>query len=210
MKVAIVGGTGAMGSGLGRLLALKNEVRIGSRDPERAKRAAARIPGASWGSYQGAAEWCEACVVAVPFGAVGDLAVLAGPLAGKLVLSVVNPLKVEEGVLQYALAKGSAAEAIAEALPESVVATAFNNVPQGMLGDPERPELDVLIAAADKEGFARAARLVSSVPRMRPVYVGPLSQAQSVERVTVLEINAARLSGSKPFAVRLVGRDERP
>lgn len=204
MKVAIIGGTGRVGQALAPHLSKSNEVKIGSRDREKAGASAARIPGTSGGTYEEVSSWCDAAVLAVPFSAVGSLGTLAKPLAGKLVVSVVNPLKRDGDVLQYAMADGSAAQTVASLLPDSRVATAFNNVPVTAFGTPPGEEVDILVAADSLETFKEVAGLIQVVPRMRAVYVGPLTQAQSVERLTVLVLNAAKLSGGPRLSVKFV------
>jgi NADPH-dependent F420 reductase len=203
MKVAILGGTGLMGSGLAVQLSKRNEVRIGSRSIEKARAVAAKIAGVEGESNESAARWCEAAVVAVPFDAIGSLRGLANALSGKLVISVINPIRREGGLLRYASEGPSAAELVAAALPRSSVATAFNNVPVAFFRKPYGQELDILVATDSKETYEKTATLVRSVPRLRPFYVGPLAQAGSVERLTVIILNAAILSGGSGFGVKL-------
>ncbi len=204
MKIGIIGGTGGMGIALATALSKQNEVRIGSRDAERARAAAAKTTGVKGDENGAVAKWCEAAVLAVPFDAVEALKPLAGPLAGKPVISIINPLRVEGEVLQYGLERGSAAEKVASVLGKSRVATAFNNMPSAFFTKPSEQEVDVLVAADSKETFDDAASLVKSIPRLRPLYVGPLTQAQSVERITVVVLNAAKLNGGRRFSVKFV------
>jgi len=206
MKVAILGGTGAMGSALAMQLSKKHSVEIGSRDPAKAKTAAARIEGALGDTNEAAARWCDAALAAVPFSAVGSLRGLADGLTGKLVVSLVNPLKMEGSVLQYASVEKSAAETIAQALPGSSVSTAFNNVPASLIRRPPQIGLHILVAADSREAYVRTAELVRSVPGMLPLYAGPLSQAESIERLTVLVLNAARLNGGSGYAPYFVSK----
>lgn len=71
MKVGIIGGTGRMGMCIARHLAKQNEVIIGSRDPSKAKAAAAAIRGAAWGEYRGAASRADSALFAIPYAAIG-------------------------------------------------------------------------------------------------------------------------------------------
>ncbi|MBI3859018.1 MAG: NAD(P)-binding domain-containing protein [Thaumarchaeota archaeon] len=204
MKVGILGGTGAMGAGLATHLVRRNKVMLGSRSTDKARSAAAKIEGVSAGSYEEAARWCDVAIVAVPYSSIGALQALAGPLSGKLVISIVNPLRLEGGVLQYSLEEGSAAERLASLLPKSRIAAAFNNVPVAFFRKAPSEEVDVLVAADTRETFQEVAGLVKNFAMMRPVYVGPLTQAQSVERLTVMVLNAAKLSGGPKYSVRFV------
>jgi len=206
MKVAVLGGTGAMGGAVAKQLSKNNVVVIGSRDPARAEEAAKSIKGATGADYATATRDAEAAVFAIPYSAIGEAAVLADELKSKLVISMFNPLKLEGGLLHYPLEKGSAAEELAALLPDSRVATAFNNVPARIFEEEEPVPMDILVAAETRETFDEAASLVRSVPNLRPLYVGPLSQAQMVERVTALVLNLAKLNKTGALAPRFVSR----
>ena len=195
-----------MGMGLAAQLSRANEVRIGSRDAGKASIAAARIAGVKGGTNANVARWCDAAIVAVPFSGIGALKELDGALAGKLVVSIVNPLRTEGPVLQYASDGPSAAELVARALPRSAVSTAFNNIAAAFIRRPPEEGLSVLIAAGTRETYERTAGLVRSIPRMEPLYAGPLSQAQSVERLTVVVLNAAALNGVSRFSPKFVSK----
>lgn len=204
MKVAVLGGTGKMGGAIAKALAKKHQIIVGSRDPARAREAAKGIPGASGAGYEEAARECEVAVFAIPFSAIGQAASLAGPLSGKLVLSMVNPMVREGDALAYPLEKGSAAEMLAGLLPRSQVATAFNNVSERIIGSGDRQQADILVAAASKETYDQTAALVSDIPGLRPLYVGPLSQARLVEELTVMELNMGKWNRMKRPSPRFV------
>ncbi len=206
MKVAVLGGTGKMGRALASRLAESNSVIIGSRDPARAREAAKGIPGASGADYAEASRTADVVVVAVPDSAVATIAPLAKHLSGKLVVSVVNPLRSEGGILYFGRKAGSAAEELAELLPESRVSTAFNNIPAGFLLKDEVVPIDVLVAADSKETYEETAKLVREIKNLRPLYAGPLSQAAIVETITALVLNLASLNGTGSLATRFVSR----
>ncbi len=193
-----------MGAGLAAHLSRTHKVRIGSRSRVKAMAAASSIPGVEGDEDSAVASWCDAAIVSVPFSAIGSLSAFAEQLSGKLVMSIINPMKREGDLLQYASDSGSAAGAVASALPGSRVATAFNNVPVAFFKKPSDQEVDVLVAADSRSTFEEAADIINSLPRMRPLYVGTLSQAESVERLTVMVLNAAKLNGGSRFSVRFV------
>ncbi|MGP8125809.1 MAG: NADPH-dependent F420 reductase [Nitrososphaerales archaeon] len=208
MKIAIIGGTGSMGRGLGDQLAKIHEVIIGSRDPAKAKAAAAAIGRARGAGNSTAARECDAAIIAVPYSAIDSLSSLADELSGKLVISIINPMKSENGILLYGLERGSAAEALAARLPRSRVATAFNNITAGFFKKPEVSRLDVVVAADSKKTFYETASIVKSIPNLRPLYAGPLSEAQTVERITPLMLNLARMNKTGSLATRFVSQRE--
>lgn len=195
-----------MGNALAKHLSKDYQVIIGSRDPSRAAAAARGIRGASGADYRGAAREADVVIISVPYEAIGRAADSAGEAASKLVISVINPMKMEEGLLKYGLKEGSAAEELARMLPHSRVATAFNNVPSGFLKDEPVPPVDILVAADSKETYEETAKIVSSIREMRPLYVGPLSEARLVEAVTPMVLNLARLNGTKALTTRFVTR----
>lgn len=206
MKVAVLGGTGKMGRAIAGKLAKNNMVIIGSRDPAKAKEAAKGIPGAVGMDYSGAAKEADIVVVAVPDSATGTLAPLAKELAGKVVVSVVNPLKFESGLLRYGRDEGSAAQELARILPKSMITTAFNNIPAGFLQKDEVIPIDVLVAADSKDAYEKTAGLVKSIANLRPLYAGPLSQAKTVEMITALVLNLASLNGTGSLTTKFVSR----
>jgi hypothetical protein len=206
MKVAIIGGTGSMGMALARQLSRNNEVIIGSRDPARAKAAAEKIRGAFGTDYRGASKAADVVLFTIPYSAIGSVRELAPELAGKLVISMINPLREDRGLLVYAGGNVSAAEELAGLLPGSKVATAFNNVPSGFLVREAVPPVDILVAADSKETYEETAKLVREIKEMRPLYAGPLSQARTIESITPLVLNLARLNGMGSLTTRFVTR----
>ena len=206
MKVAIIGGTGKMGIALGGELSKINDVIIGSRDAARGRAAAARIKGAEGMDYHGASNAADIVIFAIPYQAVGSVAELADDVSGKLLISLINPMEAEGGLLRYSVHGTSAAEELAGALPGGRVATAFNNVPAGFFGKDATPQVDVLVAADTKETYEQAAALVREVRGMRPLYAGPLSQARIVESITPLVLNLAKLNGTGTLTTRFVTR----
>jgi len=211
MKIAVIGGTGDMGFGLTVRLAKTHSVVIGSRDLSRAETAAekatrvagARVRGAT---NEGAARSCEAAILAVPdMPPAGLLSGLASPLRGKLVVSPIVPLKFEDGIATVSLSGESAAERVANALPSSRVASAFQNVPAPVLSQMRRQlDYDVLVTADSREVFEEAAKIVSSVSKLRPLYAGPLRVSRLVEAITPVLLNASRFSKLKSPSIRLV------
>jgi 8-hydroxy-5-deazaflavin:NADPH oxidoreductase len=206
VKVAVIGGTGKMGVAVARRLAKNHEVIIGSRDPVRAEETAKQIKGAVGADYHVACKMADAILFSIPYSAIGSMAELAEDASGKLALSLINPLRMERGMLEFPLDKGSAAEELARLLPHTKMATAFNNVPRAFFDEDFNAQIDILIAADSKETFERAAQLVRSVGQWRPLYAGPLSQAGTVERITALVLNLAGLNGTGTLTTKFVSR----
>jgi 8-hydroxy-5-deazaflavin:NADPH oxidoreductase len=208
VKVAILGGTGAMGRGLAKHLSRKNEVVIGSRDPRRAQETARGIDGATGSDYISASKAAEVAVFVIPYSAIEEAGALSGALAGKTVVSVINPLKMEGGLLKFALKEGSAAEVLASLLPKSHVATAFNHVSSLFFESEEMVPMDILVAADTRGTFDEVAALVKGVPNLRPLYAGPLTEAGVIERITPLLLNLAKLNRTGSLTTRFASKKD--
>jgi 8-hydroxy-5-deazaflavin:NADPH oxidoreductase len=198
-----------MGSGLAGHIAKKHDVIIGSRDPARARAAASHVDGATGASYKEAAEGCDVAVIAVPYSAVKSLAEVSEELGGDLVISMVNPLRLGDGLREYGLKSGSAAEEVAAALHKSRVATAFNNIPPSLFRMKELPEVDTLVAADERSTYEEAAAVARCVPGIRPLYAGPLKEARTIEEITPLMLNLAQLNRTGSLAPRFVSAGSR-
>jgi NADPH-dependent F420 reductase len=210
MRIAIIGGTGDLGMGLAVRLSAHYDILIGSRDPARAENAAGQAKGLSGGSVMGysnadASARCDSAILAIPdLPEDGLLKDLAAPLAGKLVISPIVPMKFEGGHFSYSLREGSAAEKVALSLRSNVVA-ALHTVPaKKLLKRDERLDIDVLVAAENEEMFAQAAEIISSIDHLRPLYAGPLSVSRLIESMTPLLVNVERFSKMRWPSIRIV------
>ncbi len=210
-KVAVIGGTGDLGFGLAMRLAAAYAVTIGSRDPARAAAAAARastLSRARVGARTNgeAAKECDLAILAVPeLPSANLLASLAPHLMEKLVISPIVPMLLKDGVFSLSSPGESAAERVAKALPASRVAGAFHTVPAVRLARPdEELAYDVLVTADSRAVYDEAARVVSSVGKLRPLYAGPLVVSRLVEGITPALINVERLNKLKSPSIRVV------
>lgn len=210
-RIGIIAGTGSFGKGLAARLSYNYEVLIGSRERSRAQSAAEAIRRITGVKVTGvtnteAAGSSDAAILALPNQvALKHIQDLRGALAKKLVISPIVPMKVREGQFVYSLSSGSAAERVASVLRESRVAAAFHTLPAEMLlAVHKQLNYSVLVAAESKEVFSEVAPVVSSIKRLEPLYVGPLSTARSIESLTPLLLNLARLNGMKNPSIQIV------
>jgi NADPH-dependent F420 reductase len=201
--IAILGGTGPEGLGLGMRFAMCGDtVVLGSRQNERAVAAAATArerlraagsPSAVSGSdNRGAIVGAELVVVATPFAGVRTLMPeLASLLAGTIVIDVVNPLiRRDKAFTVETVPEGSAAEALQQLLPESFVVSAFKNESAELLQALPRPvHGDVLVCSDHVAARRRVLDLVRRIPAYRAVDAGPLVNARSIEAITALLLN---------------------
>lgn len=202
MNIGVLGGTGPAGSAVAvRFASVGHQVVVGSRSAERAAATVAELEGrwsghrlALFGAENSVAAQSELVVVATPWeGAVQTVAELAGPLEGKIVVTMVNAMtKLGNRFVPLLVPTGSMAVAIAQALPASRVVGAFHHLPAGPLGEPGGAfEADVMVFSDDRRASDEVIDLVGQVPGLRGIYVGGLASALAVEALTaaLVEVN---------------------
>lgn len=201
MTIAIVGGSGPQGSGIGLRLAVAGEhVILGSRDASRAAAEAGRLVSehAPAGRLEGASNAdaiaaAETVILAVPYQGHADLvAGLADALVGKLVVSCVNPLSFDKrGPVGAQIPDLSAAEEAARILPDSTLTGAFHHLSAVNLHklDHDLSHEDVLVCGDDGEAKSEVIRLAALVTGGRGIDVGPLRLARHLEPFTAVLIS---------------------
>ena len=199
-KIAILGGTGAQGSGLAlRLAAAGHEITIGSRDPDRARVAASDL-SARAGKPIGGADNRGACggadivVLTVPY-AVQRSAVEAvlDELAGKILVDATGPL-VPPRVSLVQLPDGCSAVAVIQQLTGSTVrvVSAFQNVSAQHLADlAHAVDCDVLICGNDRDACEVVIGLAADMG-LRGLYAGPIGNSAAAEALTSVLITINR------------------
>ena len=201
-----MGGTGPQGKGLGyRFARHGHSVVIGSRAAEKASATATEIAerlsgmdGA--GTVTGAAN-ADACaeadvvVLAVPWDGHDEL-VSSLPLAGRTVISCVNPLAFDKrGAHGQVIdgGEGSAAEHAQALAPEATVVGAVHNVSAVLLwGDEEFLDEDVLCVGDSDDGKAVAMELARAVTGREGISAGKLRLARVLEPLTAVLISINR------------------
>lgn len=188
--IAVIGGTGAEGSGLAMRWAQAGyRVLVGSRDAARAAEMAAGF-GAEGMDNQAAASACDIAVLTVPYGAQrATLTDLSAALQGKILVDVTVPL-VPPKVMRVQLPDEGCAALVAQSvLGEGVrVVSAFQNVSAGHLNDPAHViDCDVLITGDDPEARAEVVKLASAAG-LNGIEAGPLDNAVAAEAMTSLLI----------------------
>jgi hypothetical protein len=213
-----VGGTGKLGRGLGlRLAAAGHRVELGSRTPSRAAEAAAELrarlvaadrPAEVEGAENAAAvRRGDVVFLTLPFASLEDFVGAHGALlAGKVVVDVVNPLRVTDGRITLApVAGGAVGPWLQRAVPRARVVSAFKNAAAAHLLRLERPAAgDVLIATDDREAGAVVRDLVRDIPRLRPIDAGRLANAAFLESLTALELDLNRIHKALT-SIRILG-----
>ncbi len=202
MHIGILGGTGPAGSALAaRLADVGFDVSIGSRSKYRAMEVVDKL-NAQWSARDlgivaadnaGAAS-ADVVVIATPWdGAYGTATSVAEQLDGKVVICIANALtRIGKEFQPLVPPRGSVAASVQAAVPGCQVAAGFHHVPAKELGDLDHPiESDVLICSDYPRATEVTSEIVASVPNMRPLDAGGLSQATPIESFTavLLQLN---------------------
>ena len=201
--IPIIGGTGALGAGLATRWAQAGvPVVLGSRSPERAEEAAAKVRAVVadadvTGLENGeAAKRGEVVFLTVPFRAqsenLNNLREALRP--GQILVDCTVPLAAAvsgKATRSLGVWQGSAAQQAQEMVPDGVtVVAALHTVGAPTLAD-TGAELgeDVLVCGDKKADKARVARLIELIPGLRAVNAGALEMARIVEQLTPMLIS---------------------
>lgn len=202
--VAIVGGSGALGSALAlRLAAAGTPVLLGSRDLQRstetAERLAARLPAGSAAlrphANASAVAGANLILLCVPFRSHSETFTALRPhfRSGQLLVDATVPLAAAvsgKATRTLGVWQGSAAQQAQEMVPDGVrVVSALHTVSARTLADlAHEPDEDVLLCGDDRGDKARVAAVLQRIAGLRCVDAGPLEQARLVEGLTAMLI----------------------
>ena len=196
MRIGIIGGTGALGSGLAlRCAAAGHDVAIGTRDPERGTEVAnalrARLASQDGGSAIRAMGNADAAlhgdlvIIAVQFSHQREtLATIRDAVQSKIVVDTTVPL-VPPKVMRVQLpVEGSAAQIAQAVLGEGVrVVSAFQSVAAHHLAAMGEVPCDVLVSGDDRDARAAVVDLARSIG-VTALHAGPLCNAAAAEALT--------------------------
>jgi 8-hydroxy-5-deazaflavin:NADPH oxidoreductase len=217
--IAILGGTGDQGLGLAlRFVRAGRPVVIGSRQQERAEKAAdevrGAVPGAAVSGFENPSATSRAAIVivSVPFEHTAPTvkAIAKSLVPGQVVVSMGVPLAtaIGDGPLRtVGVWQGSCAELVASLVPKGVeVVSAFQNVSAHRLQHLEEPvECDVIVSGA-RSAREKVMALCALVPGLRAVDGGALANARYVEAWTALLIGLnVRYKVPEGMGFRLTG-----
>jgi hypothetical protein len=213
--IAILGGTGDLGTGLAiRWARAGHKIVIGSRTLEKAQAAVARLQETSPDTPADAMENADAA-------AAGNIVVLTVPaehqlstlehvragLTGKILVDVTVPLVPPKvGTVQLP-PEGSAGKRAQELLGDEVmVVSAFQNVAAHLLQQDVQIECDVLVAGNKKEARQRIIDLIAQAG-MKGWHAGPIANAAAAEALTSVLIQINRQGEISHAGIRIIGQD---
>jgi coenzyme F420-0:L-glutamate ligase / coenzyme F420-1:gamma-L-glutamate ligase len=212
-KVAILGGTGALGVGLAiRLSKAGHEVLIGSRSREKAQAFVSEMKAAHPGFHGWGGELAETAaaadlsILSVPYAAHAEtLAQVRSQLAGKILIDTTAPVRPPKvGTVQLPEAGSAAVEAQRALGPEARVVSALQTVSAGKLASGKAIDGDVLVAADDAEAATVVCELLSGMG-LRAWHVGPLANSAAAEAMTSVLIQINRRYKRVQSGLRITG-----
>ncbi len=214
MKIAILGGTGNEGFGLGyRWAVAGHEIIIGSRKQEKGAGAAVdMLEKYPEGKISGtdnllAAQQAEIVVLSVPYWAQeGTLDAVKEALTNKLLITVVAPSGEKKSRVHHLESGVSAAEE-AQAQLDGVtrVVAAFQNIGAHHLLDLSHElDCDVLVCGDKKDDKVVAMQLCTDAG-LRGVNAGALQNARAVEELTAVLIAINIIHKVKSAGIRVTG-----
>lgn len=199
LKLAVIGGTGDLGSGLAKRWAdAGHSVVVGSRSREKAveyaREASANLKGELTGDDNvSAARGAEVVVIAVPYASHdATLRELHEAVQGKIVVDAVVPLVPPKVSVVQLPKEGSAAQQASAILGESVkVVSAFHNIGASKLHAGVPTGCDVLVFGDDKSAKDTVIALANQVGA-RGVDGGALANSAAAEALTSVLIGINR------------------
>lgn len=195
-NIAIIGGTGALGSGLAlRWAQAGHNVIVGSRDGSRARDAAAELSATINSDIVGmdntdAATNGDIVVMTVPYANQPEiLESIRSHLNGKILVDVTVPLVPPKVRTVHLPEGGSVAKAVQETLGEEVrVVSAFQNVAAAHLADIDHDiNCDVLVCGNDPEARRTVIELARDA-NMKAWHAGRIDNSAAAEALTSILI----------------------
>jgi 8-hydroxy-5-deazaflavin:NADPH oxidoreductase len=210
--IAILGGTGDLGSALAkRWAAAGYPIVFGSRSKEKAEAAAKDTQAGGSAPVRGehnaaAAAAGEIVVIAVPYAShAAILNEIKPAMAGKIVIDAVVPLVPPKVSVAQLPPEGSAAQAAQQILgPETRVVSAFHNVAAAKLQAGGAIDCDVLVCGDDKAARETVIELANAAGT-RGIDGGALANSAAAEALTSVLIGINRRYKVAGAGIRITG-----
>jgi NADPH-dependent F420 reductase len=206
--IAILGGTGDLGSGLAKLwLAAGHTVVVGSRSATKAQDFAKELGGNAQGYDNfNAAKAADIVVLSVPFSSHDTtITEIKAAVQGKIVVDAAVPLVPPKVSTVQLPTEGSAAQIAQRLLGDGVkVVSAFHNIGATKLRAGERADCDVLVLGNDKESREVVIALAGDVAT-RGVDGGVLANSAAAEALTSVLIGINRRYKVPGAGIRITG-----
>lgn len=214
--IAILGGTGDLGTGLAiRWAKAGHGIIIGSRTLAKAQTAVANLAAVSPDTPAQAMENADAAsageivVLTVPAAhQLSTLETVRAGLGGKILIDVTAPLVPPRvGTVQLPT-EGSAGKRAQDFLGEDVmVVSAFQNIAAHLLAQDVEVECDVLVAGNKRAARDKVIELIAEAG-LRGFHAGPIDNAAAAEALTSVLIQINRRHGISHSGIKIVGQSD--
>ncbi|RZO29374.1 MAG: NADPH-dependent F420 reductase [SAR116 cluster bacterium] len=213
--VAILGGTGDLGTGLAiRWSKAGYKIVIGSRTQDKADAAVTALkkisPDTPAEAMENAAAAAAGDIVVLTVPAahqISTLEAVRGDLNGKILIDVTVPLVPPKvGTVQLP-EEGSAGKRAQDFLGEDVhVVSAFQNIAAHLLQQDVAIECDVLVAGNNKEARQRVIDMIAEAG-MHGWHAGPIANAAAAEALTSILIQINRSGIVSHSGIKIIGQE---
>lgn len=211
--IAILGGTGDLGTGLAtRLTRAGYSVIIGSRTLKKAEKAKSGMDKTVSAQVQAmvneaAAAAADLVILTVPFAhQMNTLLPLKEQLAGKILIDTTVPLMPPRvGTVQLPEGGSAVARAQAELGKKVKVVSAFQNIAAHLLQKDTPLDCDVLICGDNKDARNKVQALVERIG-LRGWCAGPVANSAATEALTSILIQINRQPGQSHSGIKIVSQ----
>lgn len=213
--IAILGGTGDLGTGLAiRLSKAGYPVIIGSRTVAKAEKAKAELEKITLaGSVRAmvneeAAETSDIAILTVPFAhQISTLEPLKAQLKGKILVDTTVPLRPPKVGTVKLPEGGSAVAAVQQCLGDKVqVVSAFQNIAAHLLQQNVDIGCDVLICGNSKQAREKVKQLAQAIG-LTGWHAGPIANSAAAEALTSILIQINR-QGQSHAGIKIVSQTD--
>jgi hypothetical protein len=213
LTLGILGGTGKEGRGLAfRWAKAGYHVILGSRTREKARQAAEALnerlgsPSVEGKSNREAAALADIAVLSVPYAAQQEtLAEVKSALAGKVLITVTNPINREDRFAVHMPAAGSAAQEAQALLGEGTrVVSAFQHVSHTHLEREGPVPCDILVSGDEPAAKEQVLQLVAAAG-MVGWDAGPLRNSMAVEGLLPILLGINKRYKISAAGIRITG-----
>ena len=224
MKIGIIGGTGGMGEGFALRWSFNHDILIGSRDKQKAEKAAEdtlsniksiyadKVKGTISGNDNiSIARDSDVLILSIPYDNIyGTCKDISNAISENcIVISPIVPMgRNDNGFYYIPMEEGkkSAGVLVAENLPGcNKVVSAFHTISEIKLRDLKNPmNIDTFVCTDNKESLSTVNGLISEIEGLRSIYLGSLSLSYQAEVITPMILNASKQNKLKHPGIKLV------
>jgi 8-hydroxy-5-deazaflavin:NADPH oxidoreductase len=224
MKIGIIGGTGGMGEGFALRWSFNHDILIGSRDKQKAEKAAEgtlsniksiyadKVKGTISGNDNiSTARDSDVLILSIPYDNIyGTCKDISNVISENcIVVSPIVPMgRHDNGFYYIPIEEGkkSAGVLVAENLPGcNKVVSAFHTISEIKLRDLKNPmNIDTFVCTDNKESLSTVNGLISEIEGLRSIYLGSLSLSYQAEVITPMILNASKQNKLKHPGIKLV------